>query len=68
MLVQWNKEFSVPLASAALIDIGVIGDFSGSPLLYVIGAEDLPDRREDFKADMKIAEAMKLLYQEAIKL
>lgn len=45
-----------------IVDIGVIGEFSKNPFIYVLGAKNLPNRYEDQLADEKIVEAMKLLY------
>ena len=47
-----------------IVDIGIIGEFSQNPLLYVLGAKDLPNRYEDKLADEIIIDAMKLLYDE----
>ncbi|WP_391115949.1 serine hydrolase [Psychrobacillus sp. L3] len=47
-----------------VVDIGIIGEFSQNPLLYVLGAKNLPDRYNDKFADEIIIEAMKLLYVE----
>lgn len=48
----------------AVVDIGIMGAFGEYPLLFAIGAVDLPNRFHDKTADQKIIEAMKLLYQE----
>ncbi|RIW31986.1 hypothetical protein D3H55_13975 [Bacillus salacetis] len=48
----------------ALVDVGIIGAFRESPLLFVLAAVDLPDRSSDNHADQKIIEALKLLYKE----
>lgn len=45
-----------------VVDIGVIGEFSQNPLLYVLGAKNLPNRYDDKFADEKIIEAMKIIY------
>ncbi len=48
----------------AVVDIGIIGEFSQNPLLYVLGAKNLPNRYTDKVADEKIIDALKLLYGE----
>ncbi|QFF99354.1 hypothetical protein PB01_11245 [Psychrobacillus glaciei] len=45
-----------------VVDIGIIGEFSQNPLLYVLGAKDLPNRYKEKLADEIIIDAMKLLY------
>jgi hypothetical protein len=45
-----------------VVDIGVIGDFSKHPLLFVLGAKELPNRYKEKLADEIIIEAMQLLY------
>lgn len=47
-----------------VVDIGIIGEFSQNPLLYVLGASNLPNRYNNQLADKKIIEATRLLYQE----
>ncbi|MEH7357004.1 hypothetical protein V7150_26230, partial [Neobacillus drentensis] len=47
-----------------VLDIGIIGEFTQNPLLYVLGAKDLPSRYKEKVADEKIIDAMKLLYIE----
>ncbi|KAA0955393.1 serine hydrolase [Sporosarcina sp. ANT_H38] len=47
-----------------IVDIGIIGEFSKNPLLYVLGAKNLPNRNKEKLADEIIIEAMKLLYVE----
>ncbi|WP_232698850.1 serine hydrolase [Brevibacillus daliensis] len=47
-----------------VIDIGIIGEFSQNPLLYVLGANNLPDRSNNQIADNKIIEAIIYLYEE----
>lgn len=47
----------------ALIDMGIIGEFSKSPFLYVLGAKELPDRKNNKIADNKIIEVLNLLYE-----
>ncbi|QED46471.1 serine hydrolase [Cytobacillus dafuensis] len=51
----------------AAIDIGILGEFSQNPLLYVWGAKNLPNRYTDDLADKKIIDAIKLLYYEYLK-
>ncbi|TYS19821.1 serine hydrolase [Rossellomorea vietnamensis] len=51
----------------ALVDIGIMGAFGEQPLLFAVGAVNLPNRFHDKTADQKIIEAMKLLYQEYTK-
>lgn len=45
-----------------VIDIGIMGEFSKNPLLFVLGAKELPNRYKENLADEIIMEAMKLLY------
>lgn len=45
-----------------VVDIGIIGNLSENPFLYVLGAKDLPNRHKENTADEKIITAMKLLY------
>lgn len=47
-----------------IVDIGIMGEFSKNPLLYVLGAKDLPNRYKDQLADEIIIDAIKLLYDE----
>ncbi|MFD1737818.1 serine hydrolase [Bacillus salitolerans] len=47
-----------------VVDIGILGEFSQNPFLYVIGARNLPDRIDNQFADEKISEAMRLVYEE----
>jgi hypothetical protein len=47
-----------------VVDIGIIGEFSQNPLLYVLGAKNLPNRYTEKLADEKIIDALKLLYSE----
>lgn len=47
-----------------VVDIGIIGEFSQNPLLYVLGAKNLPNRYTEKIADEKIIDALKLLYGE----
>lgn len=49
-----------------VVDIGIIGEFSQNPLLYVLGAKNLPDRYTEKVADDKILESLKLLYEEYV--
>lgn len=49
--------------SNAAIDVGILGEFSKSPYLYVIGANKLPDRSIDNLADKKIMEILLLLFE-----
>ncbi|MFT4414252.1 serine hydrolase [Fredinandcohnia humi] len=48
----------------ATIHLGILGEFSKEPLLYVIGAKDLPNRNYETKVDEKIIEAIRVLYKE----
>ncbi|MUK87901.1 serine hydrolase [Ornithinibacillus sp. L9] len=48
----------------SLVNIGILGEFSRNPLLYVLGAKNLPNRYENTFADEKIINAIKLLYTE----
>ncbi|MFC4411608.1 serine hydrolase [Chungangia koreensis] len=50
-----------------VVDIGIMGEFSRNPLLYVLGAKNLPNRYTDKVADDKIIYALKLLYDEYLK-
>lgn len=45
-----------------VVDIGIIGEFSQNPLLYVLGAKNLPNRYTEKVADERIIDALKLLY------
>ncbi|PJO41738.1 serine hydrolase [Lysinibacillus xylanilyticus] len=47
-----------------VVDIGIIGEFSKNPLLFVLGAKELPNRHKEKLADEIIIDAMKLLYDE----
>lgn len=47
-----------------VVDIGIMGDFNEDPFIFAVGATNLPDRFRDQVADLKIMEAMVLLYQE----
>jgi hypothetical protein len=47
-----------------VVDIGIMGEFSKNPLLYVLGAKELPNRHKETLADQIIIDAMKLLYDE----
>lgn len=47
-----------------VVDIGIMGEFSKNPLLFVLGAKDLPNRYKEKLADEIIIDAMKLLYDE----
>ncbi|MEH7444201.1 serine hydrolase [Bacillus sp. JJ1122] len=46
------------------VDIGILGDFSKEPILYVLGARNLLNRYKEKAADEKMHEAMRLLYEE----
>ncbi len=45
-----------------VVDIGIMGEFSKNPFLYVLGAKNLPNRNKVNLADEKMIDAMKLLY------
>lgn len=47
-----------------VVDIGIIGEFSKNPLLFVLGAKELPNRYEEKLADEIIIDTIKLLYDE----
>ncbi|MEH7225388.1 serine hydrolase [Bacillus sp. JJ1566] len=47
-----------------IVDIGIIGEFTHYPLLYVLGAKNLPNRHHERMADEKMIETMKLIYHE----
>jgi hypothetical protein len=47
-----------------VVDIGIMGEFSKNPLLFVLGAKELPNRHKEKLADEIIIDAMKLLYDE----
>ncbi|MGD6962491.1 serine hydrolase [Fictibacillus phosphorivorans] len=47
-----------------VVDIGILGEFHQHPLLYVLGANDLPNRYTNTISDERIVEAMKLMYHE----
>lgn len=46
-----------------IVDIGIMGEFSQNPLLFVLGAKELPNRHKEKLADEIIIDAMKLLYE-----
>lgn len=50
-----------------VVDIGIMGEFSKNPLLFVVGAKDLPNRFSSSIADEVIMETMKLLYDEYLR-
>jgi hypothetical protein len=45
-----------------VVDIGVLGEFSMSPLIFVLGAKGLPNRFKHTLSDEKLSESIKLLY------
>jgi hypothetical protein len=47
-----------------VVDIGILGEFHQYPLLYVLGANDLPNRYTKNISDERIVEAMRLMYHE----
>ncbi|MBD8033121.1 serine hydrolase [Solibacillus merdavium] len=47
-----------------IVDIGIMGEFSKNPLLFVVGAKGLPNRYKEKLADEIIIDAMKLIYDE----
>ena len=49
---------------SVVVDLGILGDFNKNSILYVLGAKDLPNRRNNQVADDIITEAIKLLYDE----
>ncbi|MDX1699537.1 MAG: serine hydrolase [Melioribacteraceae bacterium] len=49
---------------SVVVDFGIIGEFSQNPLLYVLGAMNLPNRYTEKVADEKIIDILKLLYSE----
>ena len=46
-----------------VVDIGMMGEFSKNPLLYVLGAKALPNRLKEKLADEMITDAIKLIYE-----
>lgn len=48
----------------AAVDLGILGEFSKQPILYVLGAHNLPNRYKEKTADEKMHEALRLLYDE----
>lgn len=46
------------------VDIGIIGDFNNYPYVFVLGATNLPNRNSNQVADIKIIEAINLIYDE----
>ncbi|MGA4719909.1 serine hydrolase [Fictibacillus nanhaiensis] len=50
-----------------VVDIGILGEFNQYPLLYVLGANDIPNRYTNTFSDERIVEAMRLLYNEYIR-
>ncbi|MGE7834744.1 serine hydrolase [Viridibacillus arvi] len=49
-----------------IVDIGIMGEFFKNPLIFVLGAKELPNRYKEKLADEIITETMKLLYDEYI--
>ncbi|MFS0821827.1 serine hydrolase [Bacillus sp. 1P02SD] len=47
-----------------IVDMGIMGEFTKHPLLYVLGAKNLPNRYQEKLADEKIMEVMKKIYNE----
>ncbi|MQR96191.1 serine hydrolase [Fictibacillus phosphorivorans] len=47
-----------------VVDIGILGEFHQHPLLYVLGANDLPNRYTNNLSDERIVESIKLMYNE----
>ena len=47
-----------------IVDIGIMGEFSKNPLLFVLGAKELPHRYKENLADEIIIDAIKLIYDE----
>ena len=47
-----------------IVDIGMLGEFTKNPLLFVLGAKELPDRSKEKLADELIIDVMKLIYNE----
>ncbi len=48
----------------ALVHLGMLGEFHQNPLLYVIGVKNLPNRSENGEADVKIAQALRMMYRQ----
>ncbi|WEG15038.1 serine hydrolase [Pullulanibacillus sp. KACC 23026] len=46
-----------------VVDLGILGEFTQNPLLYVLGAIDLPNRFKNNHSDEKILESIELLYE-----
>ena len=47
-----------------IVDIGIMGEFPKNPLLFVLGAKELPHRYKENLADEIIIDAIKLIYDE----
>ncbi|MBD8071589.1 serine hydrolase [Bacillus sp. PS06] len=47
-----------------VVDIGIMGEFSKKPFLYVLGAKELPNRFSEQHADEKIMDVLRILYEE----
>lgn len=47
-----------------IVDIGIMGEFSQNPLLFVLGAKELPNRYNEKLADEIIIDVIKLTYDE----
>ena len=47
-----------------IVEIGIMGEFSKNPLLFVLGAKDLPNRYKEKFADEILIGAIKLIYDE----
>ncbi|MFC5735558.1 class A beta-lactamase-related serine hydrolase [Cytobacillus gottheilii] len=50
-----------------VVDIGIIGEFSNKPFLYVLAAKELPNRLYEQHADEIIMEVLRNLYKEYYK-
>ncbi|MGM7702362.1 serine hydrolase [Pseudalkalibacillus sp. Hm43] len=46
----------------ALVHLGMLGEFHHNPLLYVVGVKNLPDRSGNGEADVKVTEALRMMY------
>ncbi|WP_399207573.1 serine hydrolase [Sutcliffiella rhizosphaerae] len=47
-----------------ILDFGILGGFDNDPILFALGAIELPNRSDNQEADIKIYETLKLLYRE----
>lgn len=49
-----------------IVDVGIMGEFTNYPYLYVLAGMDLPNRMEHQDADVKMLEILRLIHSSAI--